>query len=215
MMRGVAAACAAIMIFASPADAQSQADQPVSSQVPAAPALPPNFVPPPPARLYDNYPRRSHHGATGHHATKHEHAADRHNATQHHKTTQQRRATKHQVSRHEHDTKRNRSANARTKAHHGTTERHRQAHEHQKTLHLSKRTIRQCQDMSYKQIMRHSNCRALMKQELESADRQHSRASRHRSSAKDHSSAHHRASTHHARSHRDTAHRRSAKRHRD
>lgn len=209
-MRRIAAACAAIMIFASPAGAQSQADQPASSQVPAAPALPPNFVPPPPARLYDNYPRRSHHGATRHRTTQHH--ATQHRATEH-------RATQHRATRHHEDTERHGTAKHRRKAHdRGTTEHQRRSHEHQQPVHASKRTIRQCHGMSYREIMRHSTCRALIRQDLEAADRAHSQASKrhtksaahHRSSKDDRSKAHHRS----PKDDRAKAHRRSSKHHR-
>jgi hypothetical protein len=61
-------------------------------------------------------------------------------------------------------------------------------------LHLSRKTIRSCHAMSYRQIMRHSSCRALMKQELAAPVHGHRtshRATHHKASARHHRTRRH------------------------
>ena len=61
---------------------------------------------------------------------------------------------------------------------------------HRPALHFSKRTVRQCHKMTYKQIMRHSSCRALMTQDLQAAKhRTHHAAHRHKASHRRHHAA--------------------------
>ena len=77
----------------------------------------------------------------------------------------------------------------RGNAHHqGKTQRH-NTHEH-----FSKRTIRQCHAMTYRQIVGHRNCRLMMKQELEAHRDYHAHR---RGSANRHSSANHRRTHRH------------------
>jgi hypothetical protein len=78
-----------------------------------------------------------------------------------------------------------------SRAHHERKAQRRATHQH-----FSKSTMRRCQRMTYKQIIQHSNCRAMMKQDLEGAA--HSRHHGHvRRSAHHHSV--HRRKVHHRR----------------
>lgn len=91
---------------------------------------------------------------------------------------------------------------ARPTKHHASSTKHR-ARTHStkrsvhkdKPLHLSKKTIRQCHGMTYRQIMRNSSCRALMKQELAApthkARTSHKASSKHKAAtrSKTHSTA--------------------------
>lgn len=81
--------------------------------------------------------------------------------------------------------------------HHGNI--HHQSKTHHQTTHehFSKRTIRQCHAMTYRQIMRHRNCRVMMKQELEASEHRRDHAHRHGSVSHHSSASHHR--THHHR----------------
>ena len=87
------------------------------------------------------------------------------------------------------------------RTHHRRAHASRTAHKARAAMHFSKKTIRSCHGMTYRQIMRHSNCRALMKQELAAP------AHRHRTS---HRAIHHKASANHkiARHHKATRRRR-------
>jgi hypothetical protein len=69
---------------------------------------------------------------------------------------------------------------ARPAKHHAKSTKHRaRAHSSKrsvhkdKPMHFSAKTIRQCHGMTYRQIMRHSSCRALMKQELAAPTHKH------------------------------------------
>jgi hypothetical protein len=73
----------------------------------------------------------------------------------------------------------------RTHAHH-----HQAAHKARPAAHFSRKTIRLCHGMNYRQIMRHSDCRTLMSQEL--ATTAHHHATHH------HKPAAHRARQHHS-----------------
>ena len=108
-------------------------------------------------------------------------AAPRHRAATHHRRSVQRHRSsrRHVVARRHH-----------------SAARHHAAHSRHRTVHLSKRTIRQCHRMSYRQIMRHKYCRALMRQELGAAEHRTRHTShRHRH----HSTRHHRSSRRHRR----------------
>ena len=73
---------------------------------------------------------------------------------------------------------------------------HRERHADRAVSHLSKRTIRSCHRMSYKEIMRESDCRTLMSQELAAAQNRHDRAGhRHKGAAHRHTATqrHHHA----------------------
>ena len=154
-MQRILFGCAAFLSLASPLYAQqappnqSVPEQPVPPESPPASSQPladlPPFIPPPRARLYDNYRPASHHRAH--------------------------RRTMHPSRR----------------AHHISARRHHSTHP---AVHLSRRTIRQCHAMTYRQIMRHGTCRELMKRELRAPARGHHHASHRRGSAHDRRAAH-------------------------
>lgn len=70
----------------------------------------------------------------------------------------------------------------RSLRHHGRSD-VRRSHRELAKDRPSAKTIRRCHDMSYKQIMRSSSCRALMKQELSGLEHRDRPASHHRKSA--------------------------------
>ena len=87
-----------------------------------------------------------------------------------------------------------------TTRHHAKARRHGKSH-HAKSHHaarqyFSKRTVRQCHGMTYKQIMRHKYCRTMMEQDLAATKRHrhqaHHRATSHHHRDRHHSSRHHR-----------------------
>jgi hypothetical protein len=114
---------------------------------------------------------------------------------------------RHRAAHSHHETARGHHEAARS-SHHATTARNRRAHaqesrkhEHQSAVQLSRREIRQCHKLSYRELMRQSSCRQLMRQELGAADhaRHHathskkSKAHRHETSRKeDHKNRRHR-----------------------
>jgi hypothetical protein len=59
-------------------------------------------------------------------------------------------------------------------------------------MHFSTKTIRSCHGMTYRQIMRHNSCRALMKQELAAPAHGH-RTIHHKASANHKIARHHKA----------------------
>lgn len=153
-------------ILASPGQAAQQTDP----QQDTSPA--PQYVPPPlPPMPY------SHHRTTGGsgHVVAHRSTISSHRATssRHHET----KPVHHPV-----EERRTTHKSHRTHDRHAT-------HEPDRTAKASKRTIRKCHGMTYSQIMHSSSCRALMKQELDSADHRQTHAS------KKHKTAHHRAVT--------------------
>jgi hypothetical protein len=82
-----------------------------------------------------------------------------------------------------------------TKAHHRATQtHHRRTQAHQRAAHPSRQTIRGCHSLSYGQIMRRSQCRALIRQDLDAAERRHHRVThRHRTVRHATSRRHHHA----------------------
>jgi hypothetical protein len=86
----------------------------------------------------------------------------------------------HRARAHQH-----RTVHHRRRAHHHVARHH---HASRRVVHLSKRTIRSCHRMTYRQILRHGACRELMKRELRASNR--------------HLYASHRRSSHHRRAHR-------------
>lgn len=190
-MHRIVVACAALMLFASPVQAQQTA--PDSS----APALPPSFVPPPPAKVYGNIPR-PHHGAT----TRHRSAEPRHTAARH--------ATKHHEVSKRHEKSKRHETTKRHEAKHQRSARHEHARrEERQSVHLSKRTIRQCHAMSYRGILRNSNCRSLMRDELAKSEHRTSDASRHHKSSHKSASANRKSAAHK----KATAHKHERSRH--
>lgn len=174
-MRRIVFACAAFMILASPLAAQQTPDEPVPAQTTPGqtaptsqppPATPQSELPPPfvppPPARLYDNYRSTTHHGTHHRSTTHR-ATVRHSTTRHHRAESRHTAARHRVTR-----------------------------EHPRSVRASKRTIRQCHGMSYKQIMRHSTCRALMRQDLEAKDHRHSHASRQKRSSHRKSRAHHR-----------------------
>jgi len=133
-----------------------QSDQSAPAPAPAAPLPEAQQLPPPPP--FPPMPSARHRWVD---------VGDRHSSRSHHKvSTSHHRATK-------------------TK-HHGTKHAGKHKAHKAKPEHFSSRTIRQCHGMSYREIMHHSSCRALMSQELAAA------------SAKGrHSKAHHKGAAHH------------------
>jgi type IV secretory pathway VirB10-like protein len=149
---------------------QSTPEAPDAQSLPEPPPPPP-FPPMPRARP-------SHRFTTGgEHRTTHPQ----------HRTTHARHATSES---HHRVTRTHREA---ARAHHG------KRHESKAAAKPSKRTIRYCHGLNYREIMRHSSCRALMSQEL-SASTHRSRRAAHK-----HRSAHHKkiakARARHARRH--------------
>lgn len=90
----------------------------------------------------------------------------------------------------------------RTSTHHKATRAERanaashKAHKsaHEPALHLSSKAIRRCHSATYRQLMKDSQCRALMRQELEASDK-HSTAKRHSSESRKKSAAPHKKAT--------------------
>ncbi|MFL6720770.1 MAG: hypothetical protein ACJ8FT_03060 [Sphingomonas sp.] len=172
-MHRVVLVCAAFSfaIFASPLAAQ-QTPPPAETVPPASTApQPPPFPPMPSSRPSHRWVDvGAHHSASSHHA-----GPARHHAA----------ATR---ERHRAATTRERHAKAHREKKHG----------HQAAVHLSRKTIRQCHEMSYKQLMRNSNCRSLMRQELDTAESRHHKAAHvHKAAARRHKAErreHHRSS---------------------
>jgi hypothetical protein len=165
MQRVVALACAAFALgmFAYPLAAQQT---PAQQSIPEAPQPAPEAEPLPPPPPFPPMPsaRPSHRWVdVGDH---HARRARHHAApTRHHaKRTQQRR----------------------THAHHRPTHKVR-------AMHFSRRTIRSCHGMNYRQIMRHSSCRALMSQELATAAQRHLHHATHHHGRAAHGPRHHHA----------------------
>jgi hypothetical protein len=179
MMQRIALACAvlALGIIASPSAAQQTLpDQPPATAQPTGPGEPASptmqsmpEAPPPP---FPPMPRaKPTHRWTG---NVHRAPSEHHHAAQaHHRTTRADRRLAHAS--------------------------HRRTHEHHEAVHLSRKTIRQCHAMGYSEIMRHSNCRALMSQELDAASSRHHQAKHRRSTALGRKA---KARTHHTRHHR-------------
>jgi hypothetical protein len=147
---------------------QSVQAQPSTTDQPAYQAPPPPaYEPPAPAPL----PRLPRHRYTKvpapHHSAASHHAS--HHATAH--------RSSHRTSRHE------------------RAERHEAPHKITKPIaHAAAKTMSRCADMTYKQMLRHSTCRALVRAYDESTS-----APAHRSKHHSKKAAHQRATTHHRR----------------
>lgn len=149
-LKGIALA---IAVLASPLAAQ-QAD-PAVAQLPPPPA---SDIPPPlprpatePLPPFPHYPRIA--------PREHDPNYRRHHTQRH--APSHRRAQAHRRARH-------------AAAHHRA-----RTHRHAAHHYFSKRTIRQCHRMTYRQIMRHRYCRMMIRQDLGAA-RQHSHRVHHR-----------------------------------
>jgi hypothetical protein len=172
-MRRAALVCLALAmaVTGSPIAAQQttpdQPTQPVAPQ-PASELPPPmpqsSTEPPPPFPHYPARAPREHDPNYRKSTHAHRRSASSHHAKTHHRASKHHRATTH---------------------HGAATQRH------AATKHFSKRTIRQCHRMTYKQIMGHKYCRMMMDQDLETAKKRKQRA-------------------HHSTKHRRTAHRHKA-----
>ena len=125
-----------------------------------------------------------------------------HSSGAHHRTTK----TSHRASSKSHHTT---SKNHHPTRHSKKTERHESHARHGKKSHheavpaLSSKQKRQCKKMSYSQLLKHSNCAALLQSELRSES--HSKHRSHTSKA----AKHKKAERHHA-----TSHKASVKHHR-
>jgi len=100
------------------------------------------------------------------------------------------------------------SSHHQASTHHKSTKAKKASHKHGKAghesrhqaKHFSKKTIRQCHKMTYKEIMAHRNCRDMMTQDLDKAGHKktHSKSSKHHKSSKHQkSTTHHKSTKHH------------------
>jgi hypothetical protein len=157
MVRSVFVAIAALAaVAASPLGAQQQPAPPPASELPP-PVPPASTEPPPPFPHFPTRAPREHD--PNYHPGAHARGPSHHRAkvTKHHA-----KATHHHA-----------------RAHHNAKRAH-----HSGRVYFSKRTIRQCHAMSYKQIMAHKYCRTMMKQDLATAAPKRHHAARHHRSAK-------------------------------
>jgi hypothetical protein len=158
MHRVVVLACAALALgmFASPLGAQqAPAQQSMPEAAPPPPIPEAQPLPPPPPFPPMPSARPSHRWVDM--GGRHASRVSSHAARTHHRAA--------------------RTQSRRTHA------RHRAAHK-ARPAHFSRRTIRSCHAMNYRQIMRHSSCRALMSQEIAAtAHRSHRAAHHHRTAA--------------------------------
>jgi len=165
---GLARAAFALAVLGSPLGAQdlpggpvAQTEQPAPDMAPPAPPPQAEQLPPPPPFPPMPSARPSHRWVD---VGGHHASGARHSSRKAH-------------------------ARAKPSKHRRAHAKHRSAHK-AKPMHFSRKTIRSCHGMSYRQIMRHPSCRALMKQELAAPTHRH-RAARHKASA-------HKARRHHS-----------------
>lgn len=165
--------------------AQNQPAQPPSTEAQSPPTsvapLPPPFPPMPSSR-----PSHRWVDVGGHHGGR-----------THHKAAPSRHARKSDLRR----SRKTREAEDRHSRHHRGRPDVRRSHKELAKERPSARTIRRCHGMSYKQIMRSSSCRALMKQDLSGLEHRDRHASRRHKAASRHekSSSHWRAAKKHRR----------------
>jgi hypothetical protein len=179
-----AAAQQALAGPATPAAAQVPS-QPQAVPLPEPPPFPPIHKAKPSHRTVDlgnDYPAWS---------TQHSRKAKPHTASAHKSTSS--KAKRHTASAQKTTSSKRKSAsNSRhkgTKADRRTASAHQAASRHE-TVHASRKTIKSCHAKSYTQIMKDSTCRALMRQDLEAADRH--KSSKHE--AKKHDASHKKSS---------------------
>jgi len=158
-MQRLVLACAAFMALATPLKAQ-QAPDPTTPEQTLPPPQPPVSSQPAPDALPPFIPPPRARLYDSYRPAAH------HHARQHH-----RRAVHRHVSRHRRVAIRHRAA------------------QHHRVVHASRLTIRRCHSMTYKQIMRHGSCRALMRQELSAPKHVRHHARHH---VRHHRSRHHR-----------------------
>ena len=175
VMQRIVLACAAIALglVGSPSEAQQAQPGDVNSPAPpvqeSTPPAPEAYqLPPPPPFPPMPSKRPSHRWVDmGDHHAKRTHRASK--------------PRHHQAARSHHKVK---------------SSHHRRSAARPAKVHLSRKTIRQCHAMGYRQIMRHKNCRMLMKQEIAAADKKHASKAR---KAKSHKSRHQRVRSKHRR----------------
>ena len=154
-----------LSVLSTPLQAQQSDVQSQSADQPAQ-----NYIPPPPPPSPHERNRWVDVGSSR--AT----SVRRHTIKQHHDVAPEPKVRKHE-KRAVHE---KHSKHARQKG----------APERPEAAPVSKRTIRMCHKLTYKQIMQQSSCRDLMKQDLETADHRPSHAS-HRDSKHHHASRRH------------------------
>lgn len=174
-MRRAAFLCMALAMAVTASPLGAQQTTPDAPATPAQPAPPPASDLPPPVPKsatelpppFPHYPARAprehdpnYRRSSHRQSASHHHTATRHHATAHHATTRHKNRSHHQKASH-----------------------------HAGRQYFSKKTIRQCHGMTYKQIMRHKNCRTMMKQDLQTTAKR---------PAKRHASSHRRTSAHKA-----------------
>lgn len=165
-MRRIGLACAALVMLASPLRAQQvPPEQPVPAQ-----AAPDQTVPPPPASQPGSelpppfIPPPPARAYDDYRPRSHHHARVHRHARSHHHARAHRRGIAHA----------------------------RVVHRHHRARHISMRASRRCHRMSYRQIIRHSICSALIKRDLQAAEHRHVRVSRHHRFSHHHRSRRHR-----------------------
>lgn len=178
-----------LAVFAAPLQAQ-QTNTPATETPSSVAPLPPPFPPMPSSRPSHRWVDVGGHSRTrAHHKASPSHrASDR----------QVRRSRTHErLGAHERARSRERTHNhergrARDRDHHRS---------HDETARLSTRQIRRCHGMSYAQIMKHSDCKTLMRQELGASEHRRDHGSRSKKTIRVH--RHHvRKHAHSARHHR-------------
>jgi hypothetical protein len=175
MNRILVLACAGLSfgLLASPLAAQQLAEQAVQST--PAPPLPPNPSAKPSSRWVDvGGPRTARAPAK---ASPARHAASVKRDSKAHATSKSRSGKKDRPSRTASKSHKAPSSKATASRRHGRED---------KPMHFSSKTIRSCHAMTYRQIMRNSSCRAMIKQELAAPDvkpRAKHQASAHRKAA--------------------------------
>jgi hypothetical protein len=134
----------------------------------------------------------------------------------HHRSQTHRRSTAHVSKAHvshrtSKATKRTASSHHRTAPHRTSKSRHAAVH-HKASPALSKKAIRRCHSMTYRQLLRHKDCAQLLQTEIKSAAHPKHRLASRKSAARNH---HKTATKHHtAVRHHETRHSKSKKRHR-
>lgn len=170
----ISLAVAGMVAAASPVAAQHTApDNQAAPSPDFAPPVPQNSADLPPP--FPHYPARAprEHDPNyhpGRHGASHAPSPHRSKAAAHHHSKASKTTATHRHSKADHRGK---------------------AQAHVKHQYFSKRTIRQCHGMTYKQIMAHRYCRTMMRQELAAQDGQRPSAHHHKSSRKPKPKPHH------------------------
>jgi hypothetical protein len=170
----LAAICSALSLatLAAPSQAQQSPSVPPAPppDVQSSPSVPPPFPPMPTREPRHRFVDMGDHRSSARHRTT---------RTSHHATHSSRHSTRHSTKSKGHE----------THARHGSKH-----SRHEAAPALSKKQIRQCHGMSYRQLLKHSNCAALLQRELKSES--HSKRHSHSSKAvKRKKSEHHRTTS--------------------